>query len=172
MALVETRQFVCLLAETLPELPFCKNAHCCAVRAVEASVSAVEHGRSGWRRHFLRYTWTKRHFQTRLCSVTTVYHSALCFSTDPEDVRHLRDSVVTQLCPDHGMIDDAIYFTSGEVLGGVSLKKGDLVNCIAVRHGAQRGWKALRVGNLICCIVNLQTSYNWIYVESVRCTTA
>lgn len=65
-----------------------------------------------------------------------------------EDIRHLRGSVVTQLCLDHGMIDDAIYFTNGEVLGGVPLKEGDLVNCIAVRDGAQRGWKALRVRNL------------------------
>uniref|UniRef100_A0A8C4HGL1 RNA helicase n=1 Tax=Dicentrarchus labrax TaxID=13489 RepID=A0A8C4HGL1_DICLA len=43
------------------------------------------------------------------------------------------------------MIDDAVYFTSGEVLGGVPLKEGDLVNCIAVRDGAQGGWKAVRV---------------------------
>ncbi|XP_020501549.1 RNA helicase Mov10l1 [Labrus bergylta] len=66
-------------------------------------------------------------------------------ATGMEDVRHLRGSVVTQLCLDHGLIDDAIYFTSGEVLGGVSLKEGDLVNCIALRDGAQRGWKAVRV---------------------------
>ncbi|XP_037624699.1 RNA helicase Mov10l1 isoform X1 [Sebastes umbrosus] len=66
-------------------------------------------------------------------------------STGMEDVRHLRGSVVTQLCLDYGMIDDAIYFTSGEVLGGIPLKEGDLVNCIAARDGAQGGWKALRV---------------------------
>lgn len=62
-----------------------------------------------------------------------------------EDIRHLRSGVVTQLCLDYGMIDDAIYFTCGEVLGGVPLKEGDLVNCTAVRDGAQGGWKALRV---------------------------
>uniref|UniRef100_A0A671YKU0 RNA helicase n=1 Tax=Sparus aurata TaxID=8175 RepID=A0A671YKU0_SPAAU len=62
-----------------------------------------------------------------------------------EDIRHLRDSVVTQLCLDYGMIDDVIYFTSGEVLGGTPLKVGDLVNGVAVRDGAQGGWKALRV---------------------------
>ncbi|XP_035988416.1 RNA helicase Mov10l1 isoform X3 [Fundulus heteroclitus] len=66
-------------------------------------------------------------------------------SPGTEDVRHLRGSVVTQLCLDYGMIDDAIYFTSGEVLGGVPLNEGDLVNCIAVRGGAESGWKALRV---------------------------
>ncbi|XP_034541306.1 RNA helicase Mov10l1 isoform X2 [Notolabrus celidotus] len=66
-------------------------------------------------------------------------------TTGIEDIRHLRGSVVSQLCPDYGIIDDAIYFTSGEVLGGVPLKEGDLVNCIAVRDGAQRGWKAVRV---------------------------
>ncbi|KAM3610001.1 uncharacterized protein V6R79_023715 [Siganus canaliculatus] len=62
-----------------------------------------------------------------------------------EDIRHLRGSVVTQLCLDYGMIDDAIYFTSAQVLGGMTLKEGDLVNCIAVQDGAQGGWKALRV---------------------------
>ncbi|XP_053282435.1 RNA helicase Mov10l1 [Pleuronectes platessa] len=62
-----------------------------------------------------------------------------------EDVRHLRGGVVTQLFLDHGMIDGAVYFTSGQVLGGMPLKEGDLVNCIAVRDGAQGGWKAVRV---------------------------
>lgn len=72
-----------------------------------------------------------------------------------EDIRHLRDSVVTQLCLDYGMIDDAVYFTSAEVLGGMLLKEGDLVNCIAVRDGAQGGWKALRVSSL--CLVKALT---------------
>ncbi|XP_054476043.1 RNA helicase Mov10l1 [Anoplopoma fimbria] len=62
-----------------------------------------------------------------------------------KNIRHLRGSAVTQLCLDYGMIDDAVYFTSGEVLGGMPLKEGDLVNCIAVQDGAQGGWKALRV---------------------------
>ncbi|XP_070828887.1 RNA helicase Mov10l1 [Chaetodon trifascialis] len=62
-----------------------------------------------------------------------------------EDIRHLRGSAVTQLCLDYGMIDDAVYFTSGQVLGGIQLKEGDLVNCIAVRDGDQGGWKAVRV---------------------------
>uniref|UniRef100_A0A8C3AJT2 RNA helicase n=1 Tax=Cyclopterus lumpus TaxID=8103 RepID=A0A8C3AJT2_CYCLU len=62
-----------------------------------------------------------------------------------KEIRHLRGSVVTQMCLDYGMIDGAVYFTSGEVLGGMPLKEGDLVNCIAVQDGAQGGWKALRV---------------------------
>ncbi|XP_063767729.1 RNA helicase Mov10l1 [Eleginops maclovinus] len=62
-----------------------------------------------------------------------------------EDVRLLRGSVVTQLCIDYGMIDDAIYFTTGVVLGGIPLKEKDIVNCTAVRDSAQGGWKALRV---------------------------
>nr|XP_057932481.1 RNA helicase Mov10l1 isoform X3 [Doryrhamphus excisus]XP_057932482.1 RNA helicase Mov10l1 isoform X3 [Doryrhamphus excisus] len=64
---------------------------------------------------------------------------------DTETIRHARDGVVTELGLDHGLIDDAIYFTSGVVLGGVPLKTGDAVTCIAVRDGAQGGWKALRV---------------------------
>ncbi|CAN9498960.1 unnamed protein product [Ophioblennius macclurei] len=62
-----------------------------------------------------------------------------------EDIRHVRDSVVTQLCLDYGLIDDAIYFTKAEVLGGIPLKVGDVVNCTAVRVGYQGGWKALKV---------------------------
>ncbi|XP_057692780.1 RNA helicase Mov10l1 isoform X1 [Corythoichthys intestinalis] len=66
-------------------------------------------------------------------------------SPDSETIRQLCDGVVTQLSLDYGLIDDAIYFTSGVVLGGVPLKVGDMVNCIAVGDGAQGGWKALRV---------------------------
>ncbi|RVE71576.1 hypothetical protein OJAV_G00053290 [Oryzias javanicus] len=64
---------------------------------------------------------------------------------DAGDIRHLQGNVVTQLSLDHGMIDNTIYFTSNEVLGGVPLKKGDQVNCIAIRCGAEEGWKAIRV---------------------------
>uniref|UniRef100_A0A8C8G5Y0 RNA helicase n=1 Tax=Oncorhynchus tshawytscha TaxID=74940 RepID=A0A8C8G5Y0_ONCTS len=60
-------------------------------------------------------------------------------------VRNLRCGVVTLLCQDYGMIDDDVYFTTGEVLGGVPLRVGDAVNGLAVRDGAQGGWKALRV---------------------------
>ncbi|XP_068595015.1 RNA helicase Mov10l1 [Brachionichthys hirsutus] len=66
-------------------------------------------------------------------------------TTDAELIRHLRRSAVTQLCLDYGLIDDAIYFTRGEVLGGVPLKEGDLVDCTAVRGDSEGGWKALRV---------------------------
>ncbi|XP_055011707.1 RNA helicase Mov10l1 [Boleophthalmus pectinirostris] len=66
-------------------------------------------------------------------------------ATDMKEIRHLRESVVTQLCLDYGMIDDTIYFTNAEVLGGIRLKQGDVVNCMAARYGSQGGWKALRV---------------------------
>ncbi|XP_061629680.1 RNA helicase Mov10l1 isoform X2 [Phyllopteryx taeniolatus] len=66
-------------------------------------------------------------------------------AADSQTIRHLPDGVVTQLGLDHGLIDDAIYFTSGVVLGGVPLKVGDMVSCIAVADGAQGGWRALRV---------------------------
>ncbi|XP_008274336.1 RNA helicase Mov10l1 [Stegastes partitus] len=72
-------------------------------------------------------------------------NDTFCDTPGMEDISHLRGSVVTQLCLDYGMIDDTVYFTRGEVLGGIPLKEGDLVNCIAVRDGAQGGWKALRV---------------------------
>uniref|UniRef100_A0A8C7IKX5 RNA helicase n=1 Tax=Oncorhynchus kisutch TaxID=8019 RepID=A0A8C7IKX5_ONCKI len=63
-----------------------------------------------------------------------------------EEVRNLRCGVVTLLCQDYGMIDDDVYFTTGEVLGGVPLRVGDAVNGLAVRDSAQGGWKALREG--------------------------
>ncbi|GAA6223939.1 RNA helicase Mov10l1 isoform X1 [Lates japonicus] len=72
-------------------------------------------------------------------------NGAFSGTTAMEDIRHLRGSVVTQLCLDYGMIDDTVYFTSAEVLGGMPLKEGDLVNCLAVRDSVQGGWKALRV---------------------------
>uniref|UniRef100_A0A665X863 RNA helicase n=1 Tax=Echeneis naucrates TaxID=173247 RepID=A0A665X863_ECHNA len=56
-----------------------------------------------------------------------------------EDIRHLRYGVVTQLSQDHGLIDGAVYFNSAEVLGGIRLKQGDLVNCMAVRDGTESG---------------------------------
>ncbi|XP_061679287.1 RNA helicase Mov10l1 isoform X2 [Syngnathoides biaculeatus] len=66
-------------------------------------------------------------------------------AAEPEIIRHILDGVVTQLGLDHGLIDDAVYFTSGVVLGGVPLKVGDVVNVIAVGDGAHGGWRALRV---------------------------
>uniref|UniRef100_H2V0D6 RNA helicase n=1 Tax=Takifugu rubripes TaxID=31033 RepID=H2V0D6_TAKRU len=53
--------------------------------------------------------------------------------------------VVTRLHLGQGMIDDAVRFTSAEVLGGVPLQPGDLVNYTAVRDGPHGGWKAIRV---------------------------
>ncbi|KAG7270686.1 hypothetical protein CRUP_005353 [Coryphaenoides rupestris] len=53
--------------------------------------------------------------------------------------------VVTELCLDYGMIDDAVYFTGAQVLGGVLLRVGDAVDGVAVRDGAHGGWRALRV---------------------------
>uniref|UniRef100_A0AAR2LAW3 RNA helicase n=1 Tax=Pygocentrus nattereri TaxID=42514 RepID=A0AAR2LAW3_PYGNA len=57
----------------------------------------------------------------------------------------IRGGVVTQLCQDYGLIDHSVYFTAGEVLGGVPLCVGDPVHALAVRDGAHEGWRALRV---------------------------
>ncbi|KAJ7997868.1 hypothetical protein DPEC_G00216620 [Dallia pectoralis] len=62
-----------------------------------------------------------------------------------EEIRHLRCGVVTLLCQDYGMIDDTVYFTTLEVLGGVPLRVGDAVNGLAVKDSVQGGWRALRV---------------------------
>lgn len=63
--------------------------------------------------------------------------------------RTVNGSVVTRLHLDHGLIDDAVRFTSAEVLGGVLLQPGDLVNYTAVKEDPQGGWKALRVRDAI-----------------------
>uniref|UniRef100_A0A4W4GW27 RNA helicase n=1 Tax=Electrophorus electricus TaxID=8005 RepID=A0A4W4GW27_ELEEL len=57
----------------------------------------------------------------------------------------LRGGRVTQLCQDHGLIDQTVYFTTAEVLGGAPLCVGDPVRALAVRDGAHGGWRALRV---------------------------
>uniref|UniRef100_A0A8C1DJT7 RNA helicase n=1 Tax=Cyprinus carpio carpio TaxID=630221 RepID=A0A8C1DJT7_CYPCA len=60
-------------------------------------------------------------------------------------IRQVRTGVVTHLCADYGLIDHGVYFTSGEVLGGVVLCVGDSVQALAVRDGAHGQWRALRV---------------------------
>ncbi|KAL4640696.1 RNA helicase Mov10l1 [Arapaima gigas] len=65
-----------------------------------------------------------------------------------KEIRHISSGVVTRLCQDYGLIDDAMYFTAAEVLGGFPLRVGDGVKAIAVRGGAHGGWKALRVERL------------------------
>ncbi|XP_065129006.1 RNA helicase Mov10l1 [Paramisgurnus dabryanus] len=62
-----------------------------------------------------------------------------------DEIRQVRTGVVTHLCVDYGLIDHAVYFTSGVVLGGVVLCVGDPVQALAVREGAHGGWRALRV---------------------------
>lgn len=77
----------------------------------------------------------------------TNHPEGLCFLYQGgiENVRSVTGSVVTRLHLGQGMIDDAVRFTSAEVLGGVPLQPGDLVNYTAVRDGPHGGWKALRV---------------------------
>ncbi|KAF4081456.1 hypothetical protein AMELA_G00161620 [Ameiurus melas] len=67
------------------------------------------------------------------------------YSTSMEEIRQMRGGVVTQLCQNYGLIDHSVYFTAGEVLGGVPLHVGDAVNALTVRDGAHGGWRALRV---------------------------
>uniref|UniRef100_A0A8B9JU03 Mov10 like RISC complex RNA helicase 1 n=1 Tax=Astyanax mexicanus TaxID=7994 RepID=A0A8B9JU03_ASTMX len=45
-----------------------------------------------------------------------------------KEIRQMRGGVVTQLCQDYGLIDHSVYFTAGEVLGGVPLCVGDPVH--------------------------------------------
>uniref|UniRef100_A0A8C7IM48 RNA helicase n=1 Tax=Oncorhynchus kisutch TaxID=8019 RepID=A0A8C7IM48_ONCKI len=63
-----------------------------------------------------------------------------------EEVRNLRCGVVTLLCQDYGMIDDDVYFTTGEVLGGVPLRVGDAVNGLAVRDSVEKNADAWEEG--------------------------
>lgn len=72
--------------------------------------------------------------------------------------------VVTQLCQNYGLIDNSVYFTAGEVLGGVPLHVGDMVNALAVQDGAHAGWRALRVGAMHFVHINY---YSFPLVEHV-----
>lgn len=81
----------------------------------------------------------------------------------------MRGGIVTQLCQNYGLIDNSVYFTAGEVLGGVPLRVGDPVSALAVQDGAHGGWRALRVGfmrftpfSLICFFFSLL-----LYMEHV-----
>ncbi|KAG5830473.1 hypothetical protein ANANG_G00311000 [Anguilla anguilla] len=67
------------------------------------------------------------------------------YVTDAEEIRHVQGGVVTRLCQDYGLIDDGVYFTGEEVMGGVPLRVGDGVTALAVRGGPHGGWRALRV---------------------------
>uniref|UniRef100_A0A8C7MRY4 RNA helicase n=1 Tax=Oncorhynchus kisutch TaxID=8019 RepID=A0A8C7MRY4_ONCKI len=67
-------------------------------------------------------------------------------SRGPYCVRNLRCGVVTLLCQDYGMIDDDVYFTTGEVLGGVPLRVGDAVNGLAVRDSVEKNADAWEEG--------------------------
>ncbi|KAJ8374061.1 hypothetical protein SKAU_G00046410 [Synaphobranchus kaupii] len=67
------------------------------------------------------------------------------YVTDAEEIRRVQGGVVTRLCQDYGLIDDAVYFTGEVVMGGVPLHVGDGVTAIAVRGAPHGGWRALRV---------------------------
>uniref|UniRef100_A0AAR2KHQ8 RNA helicase n=1 Tax=Pygocentrus nattereri TaxID=42514 RepID=A0AAR2KHQ8_PYGNA len=71
--------------------------------------------------------------------------NCLTICSDIKEIHQVRGGVVTQLCQDYGLIDHSVYFTAGEVLGGVPLCVGDPVHALAVRDGAHEGWRALRV---------------------------
>ncbi|XP_023666128.2 RNA helicase Mov10l1 isoform X2 [Paramormyrops kingsleyae] len=73
---------------------------------------------------------------------------AAFYGAAPETVRDVREGVVTQLLQDYGLIDETVYFTDAQVLGGCPLHVGDHVSAIAVRDGAHGGWRALRVERL------------------------
>ncbi|TSK13400.1 RNA helicase Mov10l1 [Bagarius yarrelli] len=46
------------------------------------------------------------------------------YYTDAEEIRQMQGGVVTQLCQNYGLIDHSVYFTAGEVLGGMPLHVG------------------------------------------------
>ncbi|XP_028814623.1 RNA helicase Mov10l1, partial [Denticeps clupeoides] len=67
------------------------------------------------------------------------------YGADAEEIRHVRKGLVTHLCQDYGLIDGDTYFDPGQVLGGAPVEVGAAVNAIAVRDGAEAGWRAVRV---------------------------
>lgn len=61
------------------------------------------------------------------------------------EYKNVFGGTVTRFCDRYGLVDDSIYFTSNEVLGGVPLQVGQKVNILAQKSEPSGGWKAIKV---------------------------
>ncbi|GCB60273.1 hypothetical protein scyTo_0009148 [Scyliorhinus torazame] len=68
-----------------------------------------------------------------------------CETADCPDYKSVLGGIVTRFCGKYGLVDDSIYFTSNDVLGGMPLQVGQKVNIVAQKNETSGGWKAVKV---------------------------
>ncbi|XP_060698542.1 RNA helicase Mov10l1 [Hemiscyllium ocellatum] len=61
------------------------------------------------------------------------------------EYKNVLGATVTRFCGKYGLVDDSIYFTSNDVLGGMPLQVGQKVNVVAQKNETSGGWKAVKV---------------------------
>ncbi|XP_078090742.1 RNA helicase Mov10l1 [Mustelus asterias] len=66
-------------------------------------------------------------------------------TTDCSEYKNVLGGTVTRFCGKYGLVDDSVYFTSDNVLGGMPLQVGQKVNVVAQRNETSGGWKAIKV---------------------------
>ncbi|XP_072097342.1 RNA helicase Mov10l1 [Mobula birostris] len=66
-------------------------------------------------------------------------------ASDCTEYKNVLGGIVTRFCGKSGLVDDSIYFTFDDVLGGAPLHVGQKVNILAQRSTASGGWKAVKV---------------------------
>ncbi|XP_051889853.1 RNA helicase Mov10l1 isoform X2 [Pristis pectinata] len=66
-------------------------------------------------------------------------------ASDCTEYKNVLGGTVTRFCGKYGLVDDSIYFTSNDVLGGVPLQVGQKVNILAQKSEPAGGWKAVKV---------------------------
>uniref|UniRef100_UPI00398F43D6 RNA helicase Mov10l1 isoform X2 n=1 Tax=Pristiophorus japonicus TaxID=55135 RepID=UPI00398F43D6 len=68
-----------------------------------------------------------------------------CEAADCTAYKNVLGGTVTRFCGKYGLVDDSIYFTSNNVLGGMPLHIGQKVNIVAQKNETSGGWKAVKV---------------------------
>ncbi|XP_067915750.1 RNA helicase Mov10l1 [Heterodontus francisci] len=64
------------------------------------------------------------------------------------EYKNVLGATVTRFCGKYGLVDDSIYFTSNDVLGGMPLQVGQKVNIVAQKNETSGGWKAVKCPQL------------------------
>ncbi|XP_059844469.1 RNA helicase Mov10l1 [Hypanus sabinus] len=66
-------------------------------------------------------------------------------ASDCTEYKNVLGGIVTRFCGKSGLVDDSIYFTFDDVLGGAPLQVGQKVNILAQKSTPSGGWKAVKV---------------------------
>ncbi|XP_043569668.1 RNA helicase Mov10l1 isoform X2 [Chiloscyllium plagiosum] len=66
-------------------------------------------------------------------------------TADCTEYKNVLGATVTRFCGKYGLVDDSIYFTPNDVLGGMPLQVGQKVNVVAQKNETSGGWKAVKL---------------------------